>query len=429
MIQLRSLLSRWLLTLLSSLVLAGCGNEFRPVAIPIIPPGGTPQAQKHAIVISKAANTGTPRAGTSTNINVAGDTVFTLRPAGTNPVHAAMTTNQSRTFVANQDDDTLTSYVTFGTLPASGNGTIVTTLPLGSEPVFVHTREPNNMYVALKGSSFDPTCGTKGAVGVIAIATLTLSSIVCAGEQPVALAELPNGSKLYVVNQLSGNVTVINTADRSLATPNPIAVGPMPSWIDVSADGKLVFVANSGTNTVTVIDAATDIAIKDVTVGTSPTPSPTFLRFDASRKRVYVANSVENSVSIIDAADPTSATYLTSVATVPVGPTPKSLTVLANGTKVYVTNSGVGANSVSVIDAATNTVTATIAVGTTPVWIDSSPDSAQVFVANQGTADVSGNVSVIRTSDNAKLADIALPAAPGSPGGTVVNPNFLLVTP
>jgi YVTN family beta-propeller protein len=228
---------------------------------------------------------------------------------------------------------------------------------------------------------------------------------------------------------LSGNVTVINTADRSLATPNPIAVGPMPSWIDVSADGKLVFVANSGTNTVTVIDAATDIAIKDVTVGTSPTPSPTFLRFDASRKRVYVANSVENSVSIIDAADPTSATYLTSVATVPVGPTPKSLTVLANGTKVYVTNSGVGANSVSVIDAATNTVTATIAVGTTPVWIDSSPDSAQVFVANQGTADVSGNVSVIRTSDNAKLADIALPAAPGSPGGTVVNPNFLLVTP
>jgi YVTN family beta-propeller protein len=291
------------------------------------------------------------------------------------------------------------------------------------------------MYVALKGSSFDPTCGTKGAVGVIAIATLTLSSIICAGEQPVALAELPNGSKLYVVNQLSGNVTVINTADRSIATTIP-NVGSSPSWIDVSADGSLVFVANSGTNTVTVIDAATDIAIKDVTVGTSPTPSPTFLRYDASHQRVYVTNSVENSVSIIDAADPTSATYLTSVATVPVGTTPKSLTVLANGTKVYIAN--FGSNSVSVIDGATNTVTATITLGTptpvSPIFIDSSPDSAQVFVANQGTTDQSGNllpgnVSVIRTSDNTKLKDIALPAAPGSPAGTVVNPQFLLVTP
>lgn len=115
------------------------------------------------------------------------------------------------------------------------------------------------------------------------------------------------------------------------------------------------------------------------------------------------------------------------------GSAPASVTALANNTKVYVANSG--SNTVSVIDAATKTVTKTIDVGTTPISIDSSPDSAQVFVANQGTpATASGNVSVIRTSDDTKLnPDIALPPPPGAPGppapAPVVNPNFILVTP
>jgi YVTN family beta-propeller protein len=140
-----------------------------------------------------------------------------------------------------------------------------------------------------------------------------------------------------------------------------------------------------------------------------------------------VTNTADNSISIID-ADPSSATYLLSPATaVAVGTAPRSVTALANGTKVYVANST--SNTVSVIDAATTVVTGTIAVGTTPISIDSSSDSAQVFVANQGAVDASGNVSVIRTSDDTKFIDIAMPAAADFPAGTVVNPKFLLVTP
>ena len=419
---------KWLVGLACALLLIGCGNEFRPVAIPIIPPGGTPQAQKQAVVLSEATSSGAAIPGSATNINVSGDTLFAVRAVGLHPVHAGLVANQARVLIANQDDDTLSTYLTFATLSLGTTTTI--TLPAGSKPVFVHTREASNAYVALHGP--DPACGgTNGSVGVIAVNSLTLSGTICVGAGPIALAELPNTAKLYVANQLSDNVTVINTADRSVAAIIP--VGNSPSSIDVSADGAFVYVANESAGTVTVIDTSKDETVptlSPVMVGNGPN----FLKFDASRKRVYVTNQLGNSISIIQADQSLlpAGTFL-SVTTVPVGLAPASVTALANNTKVYVANSG--SNTVSVIDAATNTVTKTIDVGTKPISIDSSPDSAQVFVANQGTATVSGNVSVIRTSDDTKLnPDLALPPPPGSPGppaapAPVVNPNFLLVTP
>jgi YVTN family beta-propeller protein len=408
----------WLAALLGAALLAGCGNEFRPVAIPIIPPGGTPQLRKHVVVIGDSSNAGSPTGGVSTNIDVAGDSVFAVRPVGPNPVHAALAANQARTVIANSDD-TLSTFVTFDVTPAAP---ITITLPAGSAPRFVHTRDPNNAYVALHGSGFDPACGTNGAVAFVSMTSLTVSAIVCVGVGPVALAELPNGSKLYVANEGSGDVTVINTADRSIVAT--ILVGNTPSSIDVSADGAFVYVANKGSNSVSAINATTD-AVTPITTGIGV--GPNFLRFDPSRKRVYVTNDA-GSLSIIEAdPDPAQAAAFHTAIDVPVGSSPVSVTALADKTKVYVAN--FGSNSVSVIDAATKTVTKTVDVGLEPVSIDSSPDSAQVFVANTGLAGTSGNVSVIRTSDDTKFIDVPLPPPSVAPAGTIVNPKFLFVTP
>ena len=414
----RSYLKRWL-GVLFSLALVGCGNEFRPVAIPIPGPPGTPQPQKQAVVIST-----TPNGGTATNINVSGTNLFAVRDVPS-PVHAALTANSSRTFIAN-DNDTLSTYLTFGTLSFSPVLTI--TLPSGSKPVFVHSREASNVYVALNAP--DPACGGgNGSVGVVSITTLTLIGTTCAGVQPVALAELPNGSKLYVANQGSNDVTVVNTADRSIATT--IAVGSAPSAIDVSADGSFVYVANKGSGTVSVIDAIDDTIRATLTVGSMPT----FLKYEDTNKKVYVVNSGSNSVSIID-ANSASASFLGSpVSTLPVGNAPVSVTPLVNGAKAYVANSG--SNSVTVINAQTQTVIGTVALGTSPVDIGSSPDSNQVFVAREGipspnpqAAPTPAKVSVIRTSDDTINVDIALPPAPGLLAGTVViTPKQLLVTP
>ncbi|HNW38709.1 MAG TPA: hypothetical protein PKJ75_07635, partial [Methanosarcina vacuolata] len=72
-----------------------------------------------------------------------------------------------------------------------------------------------------------------------------------------------------------------------------------------------------------------------------------------------VANRGGGTVSVIDAATNK------VTATVNVGSYPLGVSVTSDGTKVYVANSG--SNSVSVIDTATNKVTATVPVGSKPI--------------------------------------------------------------
>jgi YVTN family beta-propeller protein len=101
-------------------------------------------------------------------------------------------------------------------------------------------------------------------------------------------------------------------------------------------------------------------------------------------KKVYVTNVYSNTVSIID----TATNKVT--ATVPVGTWPWGVAV--TGTKVYVTN--IFSDTVSVIDNVTNNVTATVPVGTWPWGVTVA--GTKVYVAYR----VSNNVSVINTATN-----------------------------
>ncbi|MFC7648060.1 hypothetical protein ACFQX6_52035 [Streptosporangium lutulentum] len=86
-----------------------------------------------------------------------------------------------------------------------------------------------------------------------------------------------------------------------------------------------------------------------------------------------------------------------------------------DGTRVYVANANVGSGSVSVVDTATNAVTATIAVGVNPRGATISPDGTRLYVTNTG----SGSVSVIDTATNTVTATIAV----NRPGGVGVTPD------
>ena len=68
-----------------------------------------------------------------------------------------------------------------------------------------------------------------------------------------------------------------------------------------------------------------------------------------------------------------------------------------DGSKVYVANEAVN-GTVSVIDTATNVVSATIAVGRHPVGVAVKPDGSKVYVANRGNGTVSVIMRPIRWS-------------------------------
>ena len=87
-----------------------------------------------------------------------------------------------------------------------------------------------------------------------------------------------------------------------------------------------------------------------------------------STNRIYVANRGSNDLSVIDGAGNT------VVATVAVGTGPYDVTVNPNTNRaVYVTNENT--NNVSVIDGASNTVVATVPVGNAPSHVGVNPST------------------------------------------------------
>ena len=268
-------------------------------------------------------------------------------------------------------------------------------MPQGAKPFSVADAS-GTFYVAESG---------RNVVGVLGGSPLALAAEIPVGLTPVNLAVLPNSTKIYVVNQGDSSVTVISTANNSvLAT---ITVGSNPVWAVASTDSSRVYVVNQGSNSVSVIDATIDklaaLPCSATPCAANPVPvgnAPNYAIFDGRNQRVLVTNPSSSSVTAIN-ADPTSPNYLLNSKNIGVGASPRSLTALANGTRVYVANTG--SNSVSVINSLSLAVTKTIAVGTSPVSISSDAASSKVMTANRDSFDA----SVILTSTDSELTDAA----------------------
>ena len=170
-----------------------------------------------------------------------------------------------------------------------------------------------------------------------------------------------------------------------------ITVGSDPFGVAVDASAGTVYVADNGSNDMSVIDAATNEVTATVNVGSSPVG----VAADSTAGIVYVANSGSNNLSLIDEATNKVA------ATVPVGGTPFGVAVDPSAGTVYATN--FGSDNVSVIAVATDTVTATVPVGSRPLAVAADTSASTAYVANEA----SDTVSVI-----SEVLSLSFPAPP-----------------
>ncbi len=138
-------------------------------------------------------------------------------------------------------------------------------------------------------------------------------------------------------------------------------------------------------------------------VGVGSTPQ--FAAYDSGNGDVYVANTGANTVSVISGATNTVVGAPITVGTNPIGVAYDS----GNG-DVYVANNGAG--TVSVISGATNAVVATVAVGTFPIGVGYDSGNGDVYVANYGA----GTVSVISGATNAVVATVTVGSGPNGVG-------------
>jgi YVTN family beta-propeller protein len=201
----------------------------------------------------------------------------------------------------------------------------------------------------------------------------TLVGTVPTGFMPVALDINPVTNKVYVANTNSNSVTVIDGATNSAVT---VPAGWAPQAVAVDSAINKIYVANSNSNTVTVIDG-TNNATSTVGVGSEPMA----IAANPVTNKIYVSNYHGTSVTVIDGAT-------NSTLTVAVGTYPEALAINQITNKVYVVNCGSG--SVTIIDGATNTTSA-VAVGGAPEALAINQQTNKVYVANY----TSNNLTVI----------------------------------
>jgi YVTN family beta-propeller protein len=206
---------------------------------------------------------------------------------------------------------------------------------------------------------------------------------------------------VYVANSASDTVSVIDADTNAVMATIP--VGDRPTG--VLAVGSRVYVTNELSNTVSVINVATNSVVATVAVGIRPSG----LDVSAYGDEVWVANEGSNTVSVIDIATnlivPTPATNAV-VATVPVGVAPHGISFSGHGQQVYVTSQS---DTVTVVDEYDHDVAATVPVGHTPTDVEAPATfDGRVYVANQS----SNTVSVINRASNAVVKTIPVGTDP-----------------
>lgn len=223
-------------------------------------------------------------------------------------------TARSGLVAVNQIDDTV--YVSWR--GGTGNGTWITiingrsqavddTLTVGQGPYGLAVNDSDDtVYVANFGLDGTPST----AISVINGLTDTVANTLTGGTRPHEVAVNQVDDTVYVTNRDSNNVSVIDgVTDAVIGT---IAVGPMPVGVAVDQADDTVYVANrtsygaSAIGSVSVINGRTGVRTDDtVTVGASPVG----VAVDGSGTNaglVYVANSGTDNVSVIGRVTPTS---------------------------------------------------------------------------------------------------------------------------
>ena len=245
-----------------------------------------------------------------------------------------------------------------------------------------------NVVVSPDGSkayvtNWDITNPNGRAVQVIDTATLTKLQQINVGLAPHGISFSHDGKLIYVTNYFSDSISILSAADnteiaRVLLAPdvNPVRSSKyQPLQVALTPDDKLAYVTCYASEEVRVIDTVTKTVIAAVRVG----KSPFLLEVTPNGQFVYVANQQSNNMSVIRVADNQVIATIES----PAFANPHGIAFTSDGRYAYVTNENLSGNynphhptehggnngNVLVIDTATNRVIKIIEVEVDPTGV------------------------------------------------------------
>ncbi len=297
-----------------------------------------------------------------------------------------------------------------------GTGTIAS-IPVGSHysyplpPVFASSNA--DVFVA----NFE--CGAcQGYVYAIDGETNEVTTTIAVGLAPGPPTYDTDNALLYVPNSDSSNVSVINpTSDRVIAS---IGVGAGPSAPLYDPDNGYLYVPNAASDNVTVLSGSSNTVVANISLGGS-NDSPQYAgaypcgAYDPGNQELYVPTFSTAGTPQLNNVTVISTKNDTVVARVPVGLEACGIVVDPANGDVYVENSA--SDTISVIDGNTSGVIATLTVGSGPLGVPAfDPTNDRLFVANW----FSQSVSVVNTSSNTVIRSVSV--GPG-PAEAVYDPS------
>jgi len=156
----------------------------------------------------------------------------------------------------------------------------------------------------------------------------------------------PDGSRAYVANIGSNNITIVDVATQSVITHIP--VGKEPEGLAHHPDGRHVYVANQGDNNLYVISSETHEVLWRRRLGTLPIRAV----FTPDGKYCLIPNRESHDLSVVAhshvGATPEPSPW--EIKRIPVGRWPGGVVVRPDGAEAYVANNKT--NDISVIDLA-----------------------------------------------------------------------------
>ena len=275
--------------------------------------------------------------------------------------HAPSGAARARIYVSNQLDNT-------ASVIDGRTRKVVATVRVGVSPAeMAVSPDRKSVYVANTGSD---------TVSVLNTADNTVARTIALprGSRPIGVAVSPSGRYLYTADGGANRVSVLDTGAKRVVAS--VRVGVQPLSVAVAPDGKAVYTANSGSGDVSVIDARTNRVVRASPAGRFPS-GVAVARDGAS---VYVTNELSG-VTVINAVDGTVKARLPSASAFSVAASPKV-------DRAYVTSLGPG--TLTAIDTDTNRVRSTLSVGppgTDPFTVRATSDA--LYVADQGASTLS----------------------------------------
>jgi YVTN family beta-propeller protein len=237
----------------------------------------------------------------------------------------------------------------------------------------------------------------------------------CGRSSAPATSTTTAGVHVFVSDETGGDVVLVDPDSGQIV--ERIAVGKRPRGMKLSADGRQLFVALSGSpiggphvdesklppadrtaDGIGVVDLTSRKVVRKYKSGQDPES----FALSPDGKMLYVSNEDAAEMSVLDL---TSGNVTNRVK---VGEEPEGVTVRPDGREVYVTCEG--DNEVVAIDTTSFAVVATMKTAARPRAVVFTPDGSTAFVTNEN----GGAVTVIDVPNHTVAATIKLPTAAGA---------------